>query len=193
MDVGVKTEAAPPMRQDASASTFLASFATHAAVDRRSVEGKSLSSETEDQLQGAWIVTHTKQEEWSSPMRSTRRLRRDGKTKLGPTDALEAGGKSGREARHCLVMNVHRHDRPSVLRPCSPSPDRTTCDDGSRTVPTRLPDAIMPRCPNVFVSVSDGTPISEIIERAETAMRRAGISSAEPGRGAALPVASSPR
>ncbi len=37
----------------------------------------------------------------------------------------------------------------------------------------------MPRYPNVFVQVSDGKPISEIIERAETAMKRAGISSAE--------------
>jgi hypothetical protein len=37
----------------------------------------------------------------------------------------------------------------------------------------------MPRYPNVFVPVSDGKPISEIIERAETAMKRAGISSAE--------------
>jgi hypothetical protein len=38
---------------------------------------------------------------------------------------------------------------------------------------------LMPRYPNVFVQVSDGKPISEIIERAETAMKRAGISSAE--------------
>jgi hypothetical protein len=37
----------------------------------------------------------------------------------------------------------------------------------------------MRRYPNVFVEVSDGKPISEIIERAETAMKRAGISSAE--------------
>jgi hypothetical protein len=37
----------------------------------------------------------------------------------------------------------------------------------------------MPRYPNVFVPVSDGKPISEIIERAETAMKRAGIGSAE--------------
>jgi hypothetical protein len=37
----------------------------------------------------------------------------------------------------------------------------------------------MPRYPNVFVQVSDGKPISEIIERAETAMKRAGISSAK--------------
>jgi hypothetical protein len=37
----------------------------------------------------------------------------------------------------------------------------------------------MPRYPSVFVQVSDGKPISEIIERAETAMKRAGISSAE--------------
>jgi hypothetical protein len=37
----------------------------------------------------------------------------------------------------------------------------------------------MPRYPNVFVPVSDGKPISEIIERAETAMKRAGISSAK--------------
>jgi hypothetical protein len=37
----------------------------------------------------------------------------------------------------------------------------------------------MPRYPNVFVPVSDGEPISEIIERAETAMKRAGISSAK--------------
>jgi hypothetical protein len=36
----------------------------------------------------------------------------------------------------------------------------------------------MPRYPNVFVQVSDGKPIGEIIERAETAMKRAGISSA---------------
>lgn len=40
-------------------------------------------------------------------------------------------------------------------------------------------DGVMPRYPNVFVSVSDGKPISEIIERAETAMKRAGISSEE--------------
>jgi hypothetical protein len=40
-------------------------------------------------------------------------------------------------------------------------------------------DGVMPRYPNVFVSVSDGKPISEIIERAEMAMKRAGISSAE--------------
>ena len=37
----------------------------------------------------------------------------------------------------------------------------------------------MPRFPHVFVSVSDGKPISKIIERAETAMKRAGISSTE--------------
>jgi hypothetical protein len=37
----------------------------------------------------------------------------------------------------------------------------------------------MPRYPSVFVPVSDGKPISEIIERAETALKRAGISSAE--------------
>jgi hypothetical protein len=36
-----------------------------------------------------------------------------------------------------------------------------------------------PRYPHVFVSVSDGKPITEIIERAETAMKRAGISTAE--------------
>ena len=40
-------------------------------------------------------------------------------------------------------------------------------------------DRLMPRYPNVFVQVSDGKPISEIIERAETAMERAGISSAK--------------
>jgi hypothetical protein len=37
----------------------------------------------------------------------------------------------------------------------------------------------MPRHANVFVSVSDGKPITEIIERVERAMKRAGISSAE--------------
>jgi hypothetical protein len=37
----------------------------------------------------------------------------------------------------------------------------------------------MPRYPHVFVSVSDGKPITEIIERAERAMKRAGISSAK--------------
>ena len=37
----------------------------------------------------------------------------------------------------------------------------------------------MPRYPHVFVSVSDGKPITEIIERAETAMKRGGLSSAE--------------
>jgi hypothetical protein len=37
----------------------------------------------------------------------------------------------------------------------------------------------MPRYPNVFVPVSDGKPIDEIIERVETAMKRAGISSAK--------------
>ena len=37
----------------------------------------------------------------------------------------------------------------------------------------------MPRHPDAFVSVSDGKPITEIIERAETAMKRAGVSSAE--------------
>src|SRR5216684_608994 len=37
----------------------------------------------------------------------------------------------------------------------------------------------MPRYPNIFVQVSDGKPISEIIERAETAMKRAGITSAK--------------
>lgn len=35
----------------------------------------------------------------------------------------------------------------------------------------------MPRYPNVFVPVSDGKPIGEIIERADKAMKRAGISS----------------
>ena len=30
----------------------------------------------------------------------------------------------------------------------------------------------MPRYPNVFVPVSDGKPIDEIIERVETAMKR---------------------
>jgi hypothetical protein len=37
----------------------------------------------------------------------------------------------------------------------------------------------MPRYPNVFVSVSDGKPITEIIERAERAMKRAGVGSTE--------------
>ena len=37
----------------------------------------------------------------------------------------------------------------------------------------------MPRYPNVFVPVCDAKPIGEIIERAETAMKRAGIGSAE--------------
>jgi len=37
----------------------------------------------------------------------------------------------------------------------------------------------MPRYPHVFVSVSDGKPIAEIIERAETAMKRARVCSAE--------------
>jgi hypothetical protein len=37
----------------------------------------------------------------------------------------------------------------------------------------------MPRYPHVFVSVSDGKRITEIIERAERAMKRAGISSAK--------------
>ena len=37
----------------------------------------------------------------------------------------------------------------------------------------------MPRYPHVFVPVSDGKPIDEIIERVETAMKRAGISSAK--------------
>jgi len=40
-------------------------------------------------------------------------------------------------------------------------------------------DGLMPRYPNVFVPVSDGKPIDEIIERVETAMKRAGISSAK--------------
>jgi hypothetical protein len=35
----------------------------------------------------------------------------------------------------------------------------------------------MPRYPDVFVPVSDGKPISEIIERADRAMKRAGVSS----------------
>lgn len=35
----------------------------------------------------------------------------------------------------------------------------------------------MPRYPNVFVPVSDGKPLTEIIERADKAMKRAGISS----------------
>jgi hypothetical protein len=37
----------------------------------------------------------------------------------------------------------------------------------------------MPRYPNVSVQVSDGKPIREIIERADKAMKRAGISSAK--------------
>lgn len=37
----------------------------------------------------------------------------------------------------------------------------------------------MPRYPNVFVHVSDGKPINEIIERAEAAMKRAGIGAVE--------------
>ena len=37
----------------------------------------------------------------------------------------------------------------------------------------------MPRYPNVFVPVSDGKPLTEIIERADKAMKRAGISSAK--------------
>jgi hypothetical protein len=37
----------------------------------------------------------------------------------------------------------------------------------------------MPRYPNVFVLVSDGKPITEIIERVDKAMKRAGISSAK--------------
>ena len=37
----------------------------------------------------------------------------------------------------------------------------------------------MPRYANVFVQVSDGKPIGEIIERAERAMKRAGIRSSE--------------
>jgi hypothetical protein len=35
----------------------------------------------------------------------------------------------------------------------------------------------MPRYPDVFVPVSDGKPISEIIERADKAMKHAGVSS----------------
>jgi hypothetical protein len=37
----------------------------------------------------------------------------------------------------------------------------------------------MPRYPSVFVSVSDGKPLTEIIERANKAMKEAGISSAK--------------
>jgi hypothetical protein len=37
----------------------------------------------------------------------------------------------------------------------------------------------MPRYPHVFVSVSDGKPTTEIIERGEMAMKRAGISCAK--------------
>ncbi len=37
----------------------------------------------------------------------------------------------------------------------------------------------MSRYPNVFVPVSDGRPISEIIERADKALKRAGINSAK--------------
>jgi hypothetical protein len=37
----------------------------------------------------------------------------------------------------------------------------------------------MSRYPNVFVPVSDGKPISKIIERADKAMKRAGVSSAK--------------
>jgi len=37
----------------------------------------------------------------------------------------------------------------------------------------------MPRYPNVFVPVSDGKPICEIIERADKAMKCAGVSSAK--------------
>jgi hypothetical protein len=37
----------------------------------------------------------------------------------------------------------------------------------------------MPRYPNVFVPVSDGKPVGEIIERANKAMKCAGVSSAK--------------
>src|SRR5712671_2863753 len=40
-------------------------------------------------------------------------------------------------------------------------------------------DGLMSRYPNVFVPVSDGKPISEIIERADKALKRAGINSAK--------------
>jgi hypothetical protein len=40
-------------------------------------------------------------------------------------------------------------------------------------------DRLMPRYPNVFVPVSDGRPIGEIIERADNAMKCAGINSAK--------------
>ena len=40
-------------------------------------------------------------------------------------------------------------------------------------------DGLVPRYPNVFVAVSDGKPINEIIERADKAMKRAGISPAK--------------
>jgi hypothetical protein len=37
----------------------------------------------------------------------------------------------------------------------------------------------MPRYPNIFVPVSDGKPLTVIIERVDTAMKRAGINSAK--------------
>jgi hypothetical protein len=36
----------------------------------------------------------------------------------------------------------------------------------------------MPRYPEVFVNVADGKPLDEILERADNAMRKAGVSTA---------------
>ena len=36
----------------------------------------------------------------------------------------------------------------------------------------------MPRYPEVFVNVADGKPLEEILERADKAMRKAGVSTA---------------
>jgi hypothetical protein len=41
-----------------------------------------------------------------------------------------------------------------------------------------LPGLIMPRYPEVFVNVADGKPLGVILERANDAMRRAGVSTA---------------
>jgi hypothetical protein len=37
----------------------------------------------------------------------------------------------------------------------------------------------MPRYPEVFVNVADGKPLDEILERADNAMRKAGVSTAQ--------------
>ena len=63
------------------------------------------------------------------------------------------------------------------MRPC-PSYRRLECPAAVLTFSPSKPayGLIMPRYPEVFVNVADGKPLDVILERADNAMRKAGVS-----------------